>query len=659
VFTNVLTTAAGCDSTVITTVSLLPSSTTNLSGQSCNPAEVGVFTEALTNQFGCDSTVITTITFNGIPPTPVSATTCDPNAAGVFTEVITTAAGCDSTVVTTVTLLPSNVTNLTAQDCDPANVGVFTQDLTNQFGCDSTVITTVTLLPSNTTAIASSSCDPAQVGVFVYPLVNQFGCDSIVTETVTLLPSSATTVNLGTCEQGEVGTVVEVLSNQFGCDSVVTTVTSLLPPASCGMTAELSGSTIPCGATTGTLTLTATLGEGPFGYTVLLGNTPVANGTIADVGAPEIVSGLAPGNYTVNYSSNNGFSATAQATIVQLFPPTLAVTNASNYGGFEVSCPGASDGSALATPSGGLPPYSYAWSSGANTQQAGNLAAGAYNVTITDANNCTVTGSVALEEPAPLAITFTVNDPNCFGNSNGSIIVSATGGVQPYRFSINGGNPQASNVFPGLGAGSYTITAFDVNDCETAEIIAVNAALELNVDLGDDIYIDQGDDATLQAVVNVPFDSLASVIWSPMPDSSECPGCLTQTVFPLVSTSYSIQIVDNKGCRDEDKVLVVVNRRRHIYVPNVFSPDGDGANDMFSIFAKPGTVRNIRSLALYDRWGENLFTLDNFLPNDPSLGWNGTFKGQAMNPGVFVWVMEVEFIDGVVEIYKGDVTLSR
>lgn len=658
IFMDTLLTADGCDSILITTVSLLPSSATSLSGTSCNLSEVGVFVQNLTNQFGCDSIVTTTISFIPLPPTPFTTTTCDPAAAGVFNEIIVTADGCDSLVVTTVTLLPSNLTELAGSDCNPANVGVFTQDLTNQFGCDSTVITTVALLPSSTTAIASTTCFPSEVGVFVFPLVNQFGCDSIVTETVTLLPSSATTVNVGTCEPNEVGSAITVLTNQFGCDSTVTTVTSLLPPASCGMTAILSGSTIPCGITTGTLTLTVTLGEGPFNYTVLLGGTPVANGTIASVGIAQTVSGLAAGNYTVNYTSANGFSTLAQATIIQLFPPVLNVSAASNYGGFGVSCPGATDGSVLGAATGGLPPYNFVWSNGAATPQTSNLGVGTYTVTVTDANSCTATGTAFLSEPAPLDITFSVNNPRCFGNSNGSIVVTAAGGIQPYRYSLNGGAPQTGNVFAGLDAGSYTITAFDQSECETSEIILVNTPIELIVDLGPDINIELGETANLQAIVNVPFDSLAAVIWTPIPNP-ECPGCLEHTVFPLISTTYSIEVIDVNGCRDQDNVVVIVDRRKHVYIPNIFSPNDDGDNDIFSIFARPGTVRNIRSLMVFDRWGEQLYINENFSPNDGNIGWNGIYKGQPMNPGVFVWVVEIEFIDGVVELYKGDVTLMR
>jgi len=149
------------------------------------------------------------------------------------------------------------------------------------------------------------------------------------------------------------------------------------------------------------------------------------------------------------------------------------------------------------------------------------------------------------------------------------------------------------------------------------------------------------------------------VVWTPPFDSSECPQCLTQVVAPLVSTTYAVQVTSLNGCNDEDKVVVIVDRRRHIYVPNVFTPNEDGENDLIGIFAKPGTVKNIKSFQIFDRWGEGVYFNENFEPNDPTIGWDGRLKGQILNPGVFVWYAEIEFIDGVVELFEGDVTIIR
>ncbi|MBK9336269.1 MAG: gliding motility-associated C-terminal domain-containing protein [Lewinellaceae bacterium] len=700
-FIEVLTNQNGCDSTIITTVTLLPSSTTALTGASCNPANVGVFVQNLTNEFGCDSIVTTTVSFFQIPPTPLTATTCDPAAAGVFSQTLTTAAGCDSTIVTTVTLLPSSTTALTGQSCNPANVGVFVQNLTNEFGCDSivtttvsffqipptpltattcdpgaagvfsetlttaagcdsTIVTTVTLLPSNEVTIQNATCDPAAAGIFVYNLTNQFGCDSTVTELVALLPSNTTNLTATTCDQNEVGAVTQVLTNQFGCDSTVITTTSLLPPANCGAAASATGSNIPCTSSTGTITVTATLGVPPFGFDVLSAmGASVATGTINALNTPQTVSGLPAGNYTIVLTASTGFTATTQATVVQLLPPVISAITNSNYGGFGISCNGESDGSATATVTGGKPPYAYAWSTGSTTNSTDGLSAGAYTLTVTDANNCTTVGNTTLFEPEPLVIALTVTDISCFGRRDGTISVQVAGGIPPYRYALNLGGLQTSSMFAGLGSGSFTVRAVDASGCETEETILVNAPPPFVAELGDTQIISLGDSTTLQVLVNVPLDSIQSVVWGAPLDTTDCTTCLSYVVAPFVTTTYSVTVVTTGGCSDADQVTVFVDRRRYLYVPNVFSPNGDGENDVFAIFAKPNTVKNIKTMQLFNRWGEAVFQLDNFLPNNPTVGWNGTFRGDPMNPAVFAWMLEVEFIDGVTEVYTGDVTIVR
>lgn len=700
IFSETLLTAAGCDSTVITTVNLLPSDTIQLTGQSCNPNEVGVFSESFTNQYGCDSTIVTTVSFNGIPVTNLTGTTCDPNSAGVFSETLLTAAGCDSTIVTTVSLLPSDTTQLFGQSCNPNNVGTFSESFINQYGCDSTVyttvsfngipvtnltgttcdpnsagvitntivtaagcdstvVTTVSLLPSNQTAVQSTTCDPAAAGVFVSMLTNQFGCDSIVTETVSLLPSDTTQLTATTCDPTQVGVVPTVLTNQYGCDSTVVLTTSLLPAAACGATASASGSNIPCDSNTGTLTLTATLGIPPFDYSVLLAGTPVASGILNAVGTPQMVAGLAPGTYTVVFTASTGFTATAQATVIQLTPPVLSVQAVSNFSGFPISCTGAADGSAGASATGGAPPYNFVWSTSGATAQISNLGPGTYSVTVVDANNCTATGSISLSEPLPLQPTIVAKDLDCSGKNNGSLTVQPDGGVPPYRYSINGGAFQSGNVFANLAAGDYDVMVADANDCQTTENITVLAPIQLTVDLGGNQTIALGDSTVIQALINISPDSITSVVWTPAFTPAPFQDSLIQTVMPLVTTSYAIQVSSTNGCRDEDRIIVIVDRRRHVYVPNVFSPNDDGVNDLLNIGAKPGTVRNIKTFQVYGRWGESLYVLENFQPNDISIGWNGKFRGQWMNPGVYAWLMEVEFIDGVTELYKGDVTILR
>jgi hypothetical protein len=89
----------------------------------------------------------------------------------------------------------------------------------------------------------------------------------------------------------------------------------------------------------------------------------------------------------------------------------------------------------------------------------------------------------------------------------------------------------------------------------------------------------------------------------------------------------------------------------------VFTPDGSD-NNRFLVFSDPA-VERVTRLSVYSRWGEHLFDARDIAPNDPSVGWDGSFRGVPMQPGVYVWVAHVRFIDGVLEQYSGDVTIVR
>jgi gliding motility-associated-like protein len=658
IFTQMLGNQQGCDSLIITTVTLSPGSTTILTGTTCDQANVGVFTQMLGNQQGCDSLIITTVTLSPGSTTILTGTTCNPANVGVFTQTQPNQFGCDSTIISTITLVLPDTTYLGGTTCEPPSAGVFVQHLPTAQGCDSIVVTTVTLLPVSETILESTTCDPATAGVFVFHLFNQFGCDSMVTQIVVLQPESAITLAQTTCDPALVGTEVEILSNQYGCDSTVTTITTLSPPATCLVSISLEGWTIPCDALYGALDLTALQGKVPFSYVVLLGSSQVGNGTLTTLNTPKLIISLPPGDYTVVVTDANGATATATATIQSSIPPILVASLAADFNGFGVSCAGEFDGSANANATGGHPPYSFAWSNNSQGANVSGLIAGTYTVTVTDANFCTSSASINVASPPPLSFTFMVNGLSCFGAQNGAIQVIAQGGVAPYTYSLGNNGFQSSNLFSNLSSGAYTVTTMDANNCQRTEIILINAGIPYNVDLGDDQTIDQGGSTVLQAIVNFPIDSILSVVWTPPYNGQDCPQCLELVVAPFVSTTYSVLITAFDGCAGSDEVTVIVDLEKHLYVPNVFSPNDDGLNELFRLFAEPETIERFKTFQIFDRWGEKVFSYDNFLPDD-NIGWDGRFKGKPLGPGVFVWYVEVVYLDKTTQIFKGDVTLVR
>ena len=112
------------------------------------------------------------------------------------------------------------------------------------------------------------------------------------------------------------------------------------------------------------------------------------------------------------------------------------------------------------------------------------------------------------------------------------------------------------------------------------------------------------------------------------------------------------------GCKDEDQLNLRVDIDVNVYIPNVFTPNGDGTNDHVTVFADD-RVRRVVFLEIFDRWGNMVFRAADFLPNDPILGWDGSFRNNPMNPAVFAYVASVELINGVHLPFKGDITLLR
>jgi len=130
--------------------------------------------------------------------------------------------------------------------------------------------------------------------------------------------------------------------------------------------------------------------------------------------------------------------------------------------------------------------------------------------------------------------------------------------------------------------------------------------------------------------------------------------------MPLETTEYMVTIISKDGCKSTDRVLVRVNNDARIFIPNAISPwNIDNYNDVFMIFADGPQVEKVSKLQVFARWGEMMFSDEDFSPNDRAHGWDGTHRGVFMDPGVFVYYAEVLLIDGRLIKFKGDVSLLR
>ncbi len=312
--------------------------------------------------------------------------------------------------------------------------------------------------------------------------------------------------------------------------------------------------------------------------------------------------------------------------------------------------------------------YVYSWTGvgivGGNTtlqpvvNQPGN-----YTLTVLNTQNgCLNTDEVIVIEitDIPVGMEAIVNSPVCYGERGSIEIIAIEGGEEPYIYSINDGETFFPfGFFNSLQPGDYSVLIQDANGCEYEEFFFIPSVPELIVNIDPEITILLGESDQIIAFVNIPDPMIDTIVWSPV-EGLSCTNCLDPFVMPLDEIAYTVTVTDLDGCTASDQIILRVKKDRDVFIPNVFSPhNNDGINDEFMIFGNEKVIVKINSFQVFDRWGELVWEDFDFQPNDPSRSWDGKLKGEPMNPAVFVYWAEIEFIDGVKKLYKGDVTLMR
>ena len=124
-------------------------------------------------------------------------------------------------------------------------------------------------------------------------------------------------------------------------------------------------------------------------------------------------------------------------------------------------------------------------------------------------------------------------------------------------------------------------------------------------------------------------------------------------------TRFNLTVINDQGCAVSGDILLRVNRDRDVFIPNAFSPNEDGKNDVVFINAREGVVEKVERFQIFSRWGEKVFEAIDTPANQPTFGWDGTLEGQRLNPGVFIYIADVAFIDGKTIRYTGDITITN
>ncbi|PWH86631.1 T9SS type B sorting domain-containing protein [Brumimicrobium oceani] len=286
------------------------------------------------------------------------------------------------------------------------------------------------------------------------------------------------------------------------------------------------------GGTDGEINLNVSGGIGPFTYNWKnsLGNT---------FATTQDLTGVTAGVYTAEVTDDNGCMATLSATVNEPASPINVSVSVE-----PVLCFGNNTGAINLMVSGGASNFSYSWSSGQTSKDIDNILAGNYTYTVIDNNGCTNVGNVVITEPAsPLAVSGIVNDVNCFGESNGGIDLTVTGGTPNYSFQWSSASFQLSNTNEDLvnyGADDYRFEVTDQNGCKVIDTLTINepALLETST-MGTNILCNSDSTGTIDLSVTggvFPY----TYAWNN--------GGITEDLIQLAAGNYNVTVTDNQGC---------------------------------------------------------------------------------------------------------------
>jgi len=413
-----------------------------------------------------------------------------------------------------------------------------------------------------------------------------------------------------------------------------------------GFTLSTSSAPALCfAAANGTASAVLTGGTAPYTYLWSPGGAITAN-----------VTGLSAGSYSVLVTDAYGCTKTHSVTITEPAAITGNITGSAN-----VLCFGGTNGSATASASGGVGAITYVWSTvpPQTGVTATNLSSGNYAVTIKDANGCSISQSVTITQPAALAVSITTVPASC-NTKDGSATAAPSGGTPPYTYLwLTTPFIQATPTATGLGAGTYTAIVTDSKGCSLPpKPVSVLGASSLVADFSfSPGVIDWLN--PFAAFTDLSSGNISTWSWN-FGDPASGTNDFSSLPNPFHTYSdtgiYCIElfISDNQtGCKDSITKCLKVEGPCTIYIPNSFTPNNDGINEVFLAYGL--CIKEFRMM-IFDRWGNKIFESDAL-----SKGWNGKMKNDVdiVQEDVYVWKIHIIDTYGKSHNYTGRVTVVK
>lgn len=691
---------------------LMPINITNATGN-FNGLSGGVYTITVTDANNC--TMTSTVSIFEPPAIQITQLSAQNISCFGANDGLIHLNGIGGVAPLSYNLQPTNQTNASGNfnNLTPAS---YTVTITDANGCTLTTsinISEPAILAIDSFSTINVSCYGLADGQIIVNSSGGNGANSFLLQPLNITNNTGI-FNANITAQQYVITVTDS-NNCSAMDSII--ITEPMP-----LTATHTQTNILCnGNNTGTISVTTNGGTPNYNYTLMPGNINNTNGSF---------NGLLAGNYTITVvDANNCSTVISGIEITQ--PTAIQITSLTQR---DVECYGDSTGEISIAAQGGTGLLQYSISPNVGVQSSPglfeNLYGTTYTVTVTDANNCTLTTSVFIKQNGEFIFdSLILTPPLCNGDDNGSIQFTISGGAGPLRYSINNGPFTSQTTYLNLKAGNYLLTIMDSLNCQKDTNLVLIEPLPLifgdfdiqyaNCEIGAD------GSAEIEAIGGVGnytfyirpgiafnqtgrFADLAQGVYSiKVVDSNQCaidstftilqdpnqmqaiitkkdlpctgygdegeaeilitggqtPYSYTWNTQPIQTTSkasnlrfgyYYIKVMDAIGCELIDSVLINPGDCcTELFLPNSFSPNGDGKNDVFRVLSTAGI--ELEQFEVFNRWGQRVWQTNTYYDF-----WDGTFNGADAAASTYYYIYKYRCsTDNKAYIKKGDITIIR
>ncbi|GAB2807280.1 PKD domain-containing protein [Ferruginibacter profundus] len=277
-----------------------------------------------------------------------------------------------------------------------------------------------------------------------------------------------------------------------------------------------------------------------------------------------------------------------------------------------------------------------------------------YKVKGTSSFGCVAYDSVVLNVIKPFKMKVSPDDTLCIGESTSMLASNANSYIWSPPTNLSGLNTANPSAKPSATI-RYQVIGFDGHNCfaDTGYVL-ITVGPKPKVNIGPDRTLATGTHLTLNGVTqNGPIIKWE---WTPASELS-CSDCPSPSTIVRNNSFYTVQVTNTFGCIAADTIFInSICKSAQVYIPNAFTPDNDGLNDILMVRGSGITVKSFR---IFNRWGELVFEKANFYPNDPKYGWDGKVRGVPATPDVFVYTAEIFCDNGIPYTYKGNITILK